>query len=243
MQQHKKRLKDEGKLPEDDPAATASEPSLSESEAFYEVLPEVLQAQARVDDPNAARRKEYDLRSVRGEAPPLTEAERRRFRAANSALGAAVGHVPKLSLSPRNKYSFPNASVNSGDLVAAAGQLRAGLSPQAMEVASRSYNAGMRALVYGSLLAFAGITVGGTAAVRWMDLGSGEELRAKVQATLDPAVHALRAWLAPLKESAEAWIGESTGGAGAAPGEFQSRLKSRYNPTSPVDTAAAAGPR
>lgn len=44
-----------------------------------QVLPEVLQQAARVDVPDAAKRKEYELR-IKGEPPPLTPEERRRYR-------------------------------------------------------------------------------------------------------------------------------------------------------------------
>jgi len=44
-----------------------------------QVLPEVLAAEARVDVPDAARRKEYERR-IKGEPAPLTPAELRKYR-------------------------------------------------------------------------------------------------------------------------------------------------------------------
>ena len=46
---------------------------------WVQVLPEVLAAEARVNAPDAARRKEYERR-IKGEPAPLTPAELRKYR-------------------------------------------------------------------------------------------------------------------------------------------------------------------
>ena len=241
VQQHKKRLVDDGKLSPALPGAVSAEASPSQQQgcsasfdaslSAYDVLPEVLQAQARVDDPHAALRKEFDLR-IRGEPPPIPEAELRRHRGATSALGAAVGHVPRLSLSGRNRYSIPEGAFSGGGgEVALANASYRGLSPHATEVASRGYNAGMRAVVYGSLLAVAVIAVGGTAAVQALEIGGPEDdFRERARAWGAPAAAVVRAWVAPVKAAAEGWVGASGASGPSEPSELQTRLRGRYNP-------------
>jgi hypothetical protein len=46
---------------------------------MYDTLAEVLQQRVRLDDPHALRRKQFDRR-VKGEAPPLSDAEMLRAR-------------------------------------------------------------------------------------------------------------------------------------------------------------------
>ena len=194
------RLMKEGKLPAEgeaskegaEGAAAAGEAGAAQgprqrfedSEHTYDTLAEVLQQRVRLDDPHALRRKQFDRR-VKGEAPPLSEAEMLRARwvggwvggwsgvaatagggatAADSnalgtrslcslllsptslppsclprrskmyALTGAVGHVPRMSMG-RDRFTLPQGA---DDLALSLRQL----SPEAREVASRTYVAG-----------------------------------------------------------------------------------------------------
>lgn len=231
----------EGKLPATPSQSSSSHepPSLADSEAIYQVLPEVLQAQARIDDPNAAKRKEFDVR-IKGEPPPLTEDEFRRYRTTSYAMTAAVGHVPRLSLSGRNRYGIPSRGTAAGgggrDLVL---HTATTLSPEAAEVARRSYVAGVRALVYGSLLGFGLLAAGSTFAVQYFGIGTGADFRERVQGALAPVSDALRARVEPWKARAEQFLkknGDRVEGTGSVDG-LQARLRDRYNPN------AGGGPR
>ncbi|EFN52012.1 expressed protein [Chlorella variabilis] len=215
VQRHHQRLVKEGKLPEEEAkraaAAAAREQAgrpFEHSEHNYEarhgraMLAEVLQQQARVDDPHALRRKQFERR-VKGEPPPLSEVELQRARGKLMALGAAVGHVPRMSMG-RTRWELPAAGAGGGD--AALATIRQ-LSPEAREVASRTYVAGVRALVYGTLLGAVGLAAAGTYAVRSLGIASGEELGERVRAGLAPVPRGMRAWLLPLKQRAEAWLG------------------------------------
>ncbi|KFM26071.1 hypothetical protein F751_6222 [Auxenochlorella protothecoides] len=144
LQRHRDRLVREGAI---DKAVPRSDPK--------SVLPEVLQQQARIDDPHAAQRKAFHRR-VKGSLPPLTPEERYRFRMAGAGPGAGLGHIPRLSLG-RDRFNIPQGS--------GAGQAEApvrALSPEAVEVARRTYVAGLRALVYGTLLGFGALALAGT---------------------------------------------------------------------------------
>lgn len=192
-----------------------------------QVLPEVLQQGARVECPDAARQKEFERR-IKGAPPQLSDAELRKYRSSMHLVGASLAHVPRMSLSGR-RYTMEGLGLQAGELVPGA---RA-LSPQAVEVASRTYVAGVRALVYGSLLGVLGLAAAGTYAVTALDIRSGEDLRQRLQAGLGPASHALKAWITPFKLRAQEWAGDAATAA-AAPdsrhSEFQRRLTDRYNP-------------
>ena len=238
IQEHKRRLIKEGKLNPDNDANSAPSQSFNDSEAAYDTLPEVLQAQARVDAPNAAKRKEYELR-IKGAPEPLTDEERWRYRAASGgAFSAAVGHVPRLSLSGRNRYGIPSSN-STGDL-ALRTPLTHSLSPEAAEVARRSYVAGVRALVYGSLLGVGLIALGGTATAQYIGIGSGQDFREKVQNLMLPLKESLRERVLPWKIKAETWIGtqaaSNNSNGDASPDSLQARLRNRYNPSSNSST-------
>ncbi|KAI3430636.1 hypothetical protein D9Q98_005229 [Chlorella vulgaris] len=211
VQRHRQRLVKQGKL---DPeavardraaaaAAGASQP-FGASEHNYETLAEVLQQQVRVDDPHALRRREYERR-VKGEAPPMSAADLRRARSKLHALGSAVGHVPRMSMG-RDRYMWqPNGGGAAGGDVALSAIRQ--LTPEAQEVASRTYVAGVRALVYGSLLGAVGLAGGVTWAVRSSGISSGQELGERVREAFLPLSANMRGWLLPVKHRAQAWLG------------------------------------
>jgi hypothetical protein len=249
-QQRRQQLEKEGKLP-DQPAPSIKERSLAESEAVYETLPEVLRAQARVDDPQAARRRQFDLRSVKPQPEPPTQEDLRRVRWANQGFGATVGHIPRMSLGGRNRYSLPE-SVNSSSEASIAevalrrpsaggGALGQPVNPHVMEVAQRSYAAGVRALVWGSLLGVAALAVGGSAA--WQALGgagagpSGRPVRDRWTAAMEPRRESVRRWV---HQRVGKWRGMAEGGSATAAGAqgrearaLQAQLQERYNVQSP----------
>ncbi len=247
IQEHKKRLIKEGKLDPNEPSSSSStestEQSFNDSEANYDTLPEVLAAQARVDAPNAAKRREYELRAHKGSPEPLTDEERWRYRAsASAAVTAAVGHVPRLSLSGRNRYGIPlsshKTSTGTGDVALRTRTGVPSLSPEAAELARRSYVASLRALVYGSLLGVGLLAVGGTATAHYLGIGSGQDFREKVQGAMLPIKESLRERIVPWKLKAEAWFGTMNSGNrrsedsndGSSSDGLQARLRNRYNP-------------
>lgn len=123
-------------------------------------------------------------------------------------------------------------------------------------------HAGVRSLVYGSLLGTLGLACGVTWATRSWDIKSGADLGDRMRAGLAPLSDGLRRWLVPFKVSIQAWLaapptGTHDGGSGAAAAavaagggmpadggrqgggataEFSRRLQERYNPKGgPVD--------
>lgn len=77
--------------------------------------------------------------------------------------------------------------------------------------------AGVRALVYGSLLGVIGLAAAVTYATRSLDIKSGEELGDWVREGLGPLSSAARTWMVPVKARLQAWLGP----AAAPPGEVQ----------------------
>ncbi|KAI7839936.1 hypothetical protein COHA_006330 [Chlorella ohadii] len=287
LQRHKQRLVKQGKLPEEPSPtegqeqaaagrqqgaagqAAGSGKGFTSSEAQYEVLAEVLQQQARLDDPQALRRKEYERR-VKGEPPPLSEAELMRARSKLYALGAAVGHVPRMSMGRNRWGAMPAAGGGDGmDLATLSGVRQ--MTPEAREVASRTYVAGVRALVYGSLLGAIGLAAAVTWATRSMDIRSGEDLGDRMRAGLGPLSTGARLWLEPMKARLQGWLGPSPasaseageGGAAAGSGatagrgaeggliaemreggataEFSRRLQQRYNTKKAGESGSSSG--
>ena len=193
-------------------------------------LSEVLQQNARIDDPHAAARQESSRR-VRGGPDPLTPEEVLRYGGRRYAIGAgAIGHIPAITFG-RNRYSLPVPAA-AGGLAAAPRQL----SPEAVETARRIQSSGIRALVYGSLLAAISVAAAGTYAARALDIRSGADFQARAQALSLPLADRLRARVLPLKAAAQAWLGgfrdpgagDNAGSSNTA--EFQRRLSERWNP-------------
>ena len=73
------------------------------------------------------------------------------------------------------------------------------LSPEAIELGRRTYTAGVRALVYGSLLGVAVVAVGVSLAVSALDVKSMEEFRATMQGFGGPAAQQLQSRLLPMR--------------------------------------------
>lgn len=215
--------------------------TFEESIKAFEVLPEVLQQQARLDDPGAAARREI-IRRIRGMPSKLSEAELSKYRSTIYGLSAHVGHVPKMHLG-RNKWHMAAGFSESAPATIS-------LSPEAVETAQRAYSAGVRSMLYGSMLGLLGAAVLGTLAARYMGLSSLQDLRPSP----DSEGSTLQKWLQPYKERIQAYIRPAAAASPADastttrvlsgdtnevyvasqhPGsnsEFAQRLASRYNP-------------
>ena len=94
--------------------------------------------------------------------------------------------------------------------------------------------AGVRALVYGSLLGLGLVAAGSTFAVQYFGIGTGGDFRLGVQEALIPLRDAVRARIEPLKARAEKLLkreGGSSSGSGNGTSALQERLRDRYNPS------------
>ncbi|CAK0786268.1 hypothetical protein CVIRNUC_009481 [Coccomyxa viridis] len=220
IQRHRQRMVNAGHI--EDIARGSFGPkrtqTFEQSAKTFEVLAEVLQQQARVDAADAAQRQMYE-RKVRGELPTLTEAEMQQYRSALYGVAAAVGHVPKLSLSGRHRYGALASASGGG----AAPPREVGTwSPQAQEAARRAYMAGARSLLYGSALGIGGVVLLGTVALRAAGISSPAELRERLQSHAQPLGDSVRETLSPVKARMQAtiqgWLGLSAEGYGQ-PGE------------------------
>ncbi|EIE24794.1 hypothetical protein COCSUDRAFT_65518 [Coccomyxa subellipsoidea C-169] len=233
IQRHRQRLINQGHI--EDIAAGAFGPrrqqTLEQSAQTFEVLAEVLQQQARLDDPTAAARQEYE-RKVRGQLPALTEAEMQRYRSALYGVAAAVGHAPKLSLAGRHRY---------GALYAASGASPPTTvdtpTPQAREAARRAFTAGARSLLYGSALGIGGVVLLSSLALRAMDVRSPADFKLRAQEAANPLAHSLKSSLQPLKgrmqAAAASWFGlevvQEGEGSGQVETEFTRSLSRRLH--------------
>ncbi|KAK9819382.1 hypothetical protein WJX81_005026 [Elliptochloris bilobata] len=228
LQRHAKRLARSGQIKEIAGAylRPRRELTLEESMQTYEVLAEILQQGARIDDPDAAARQEY-VRRVRSELPKLTDAEMAHYRSSLYGV-AAVGHVPKISLG-RNRYGALHAAASAN-----APPPRA-LSPQAREAARRVYTAGVRSLLYGSAVGVAGCLLLAAVAARALDVSAPEELRERLTFAAEPIAGRLQAALLPVKARIQVFFdgfGGDTAGSGASDSQFSralgERLQTRY---------------
>jgi hypothetical protein len=222
VQQRREQLLREGKL---SPGQTevdsadghgADDVELHKSELKYQVLPEVLQAQTRIDEPNAARRKQYELRNLKGGAAPPTEEELRRYRLQHmSALSSFSGAIPRLSLGGRNRYN-PLPTVEMGQDVAGRTQPLVKqvkpLPPEVAEAAKRTFLVGLRALTYGSLLGLGILAFGTTFLIQ----ASGSEpfqrnVRESVRSAVQPLGQKIRQTLQPWRIWAQEKLGVAKG--------------------------------
>lgn len=216
--------------------------TFEESIKAFEVLPEVLQQQARLDDPGAAARREI-IRRIRGMPAKLSEAELLKYRSTIYGVAAHVGHVPRMHLG-RNKWHMAAAF---GDNAPAA----IPLSPEAVENARRAYSAGVRSMLYGSMLGLLGAAVLGTLAARYFGFSSFQDLKpspdpngtALIQRWMQPYKERIQAYTTPAAgsqlsagsdaNSASLLTGDTTEKVSQKPGsnsEFAQRLARRYNP-------------
>jgi hypothetical protein len=218
VQQRREQMLREGKLSpghqDNADAHGADDNELHKSEITYQVLPEVLQAQTRIDEPNAARRKQYELRNLKGRAAPPTEEELRRYRFQHmSALSSFSGAIPRLSLGGRNRYNpLPTFETGHGQDVAertkAALKPLKPLPPEVAEAAKRTFLVGLRALTYGSLLGFGLLAFGTTFLIQT----SGSErfqsnVRESVRSAVQPLGQNIRRTLQPWRIWAQEKLG------------------------------------
>lgn len=101
--------------------------------------------------------------------------------------------------------------------------------------------AGVRALVYGSLLGLGLLAIGGTATAQYLGIGSGQDFREKVQNMMLPVKESLREGVVPWKIKAKAWIGtmRSTNNSDTSNSDgLQARLRNRYNPSASSNSSA-----
>ncbi len=172
IQRLRSKLIKEGKIKaEDGPATIRREMSLAESAKAYEVVPEILGQGARIDDPHAAAKREFQRRR-KAQLPPLSAAELEAYTTRTALKSDPLsGMVPRVDLR-RNRYN-----------AAALYQQQAGtmmhrpLPPEVQEVAGRAYNASMRAAGYGSLLALTGVALATAYTLQQHDIRDTHALR------------------------------------------------------------------
>ncbi|KAK9811349.1 hypothetical protein WJX72_002241 [[Myrmecia] bisecta] len=245
LQRHRSRLVKSGKI--EDTAGANLRPrrqkTFEESIHAFEMLPEVLQQQARLDDPGAAARQEF-IRKIRGMPTQLTEAEMRQYRSTVYGVAAAVGHIPRMGF---GRYRYHLAA--SAQASAPPPPVQVGRVPiEVLEASRRAYTAGVRSLVYGSLLGAFGVAVTATAAAQVMGIQSGADIRFRAQEAAEPIAAAMKGYLIPFKERLQQFGASLGPEASAAEGatvrreetaEFARRLSSKYNPRyqgEPTDT-------
>lgn len=210
VQEHRQKLLKEGKISSQGSDADAvvaastrststSNIQLQESEKLYEVNPEILQAQARVEDPNAARKRRFgEVRNVKPWPDPPTQEEIHRAQwGMLSSFGMGMARVPRMSLGGRHRFSparwdeMPSQPIHH-------------ITPESLEVSQRSFTAGMRAFAWGSFLGFSLLGIGGVIAwkvwndARSTDSSSGgqwaEEWRARIQRAFAPRKEEWQRW-------------------------------------------------
>lgn len=122
--------------------------TLSESAKAYEVEPSILGANARIDDPTAAAKREFERRR-KASLPQLSAEEVAQHTRLTALRGDIVGAVPRVDLR-RNRYNVA--------ALYEAGAAAPPVSPIVHEAAGRAYTASLRAVGYGSLLTLTSIT-------------------------------------------------------------------------------------
>ena len=124
-------------------SASASAAARGRSQGAFEVGMEILQQQARIDDPDAWVRKQRSYR-VRGEAPMPSDGETMRARRQIRAWGQPLGHMTALSMSGRGRFHVPRGQKYEYAMRVAE------VPSEGQEAAQRAYRAGVRALLYGT---------------------------------------------------------------------------------------------
>ncbi|KAK9824804.1 hypothetical protein WJX74_010201 [Apatococcus lobatus] len=147
LQRHHSRLVNAGRL--EQMAGANLRPrrmrTFEESVVAFEVLPEVLQQQARIEDPTAASRREF-VKKIRGMPSRLTDAEMLQYRSTVYGVASTVGHIPRMHMG-RHRWTAGMEAAQAGR----AGMLQ--LPPEALEAGQRVTSAGARSAVYGTMLA------------------------------------------------------------------------------------------
>jgi len=204
----------------DEEAASNGEGDRLHSERHFEVGMEILQQQARIHDPNAAARKEYDRR-VKGAPAGLSPEELRKYRLAATSVAGMSPAVPRMSRRQHYGHVFPQNS--------AASQLATrGLSPEAQELAQRTYATGVRSLIYGSLLGAIGATflVGFT--LHTWEIHSKEDAKRVLEGWTAPLADRMRERFSGMAGTMQGYFGggglASREGGPAEDSEFARRL-------------------
>lgn len=150
--------------------------TFEESVRVFEVLPEVLQQQARIDAPDAAKRREY-VRRIKAGLPELSPSEMQQYRSVVYGVAAAVGHVPRMTFGRNRYYDAYHDAISTPEPAAAPLQW----SAQAREAGRRAQALGTRAFVYGSALGVLAAALAGTLAYRSVGIAPGEPLQEGLQ--------------------------------------------------------------
>lgn len=218
-------------------SASASASARGRSQGAFEVGMEILQQQARIDDPDAWARKQRSYR-VRGEAPMPSDGETMRARRQIRAWGQPLGHMTALSMSGRGRFHVPRGQKYEYAMRVAE------VPSEGQEAAQRAFRASLRALLYGSALGCVGLVVGVSAAAHFSGIRSVEDLQGVMKAAFEPLAADCSRWVAPLKGhlEASAKLYAFPAGAGAAgpqeKSEFSKRLAAKFGPGS----SPSAGP-
>eukprot|EP00892_Ulva_mutabilis_P009141 jgi/Ulvmu1/659/UM010_0030.1 len=222
----RRRLIDQGRFTEDYLGADAFTALRQSPDDVSPVLMEVLQASARMDVPNAARHRIWELRKRAG-LPPLPEAELARA-VRQLRLGSAALLVPaELSLSTRQSWRTARASApgnaagalpppsdyrrsSAAGGVARGGRAhvgehpaalqRAALSPEQQLLADRQAAVALRSAAYGTMAGVAALGLGATAFAASCGVWSVEDaqgaLRRWGRSWRDPIRAAVLPWAA-----------------------------------------------
>lgn len=207
VQERRQKLMQDGKLRQEEerkqlPSSeeTIDNDNFAESQKLYDVNPEILQAQARIDDPHAFRRRRFDeIRNVKARPEPPSQEDIQKARLAGSAgFGFGFSHVPKMSLAGRNRFAVAEVDSSAGAAMTALQHV----SSESIEISKRGYATGMRALAWGSFLGFSLLALGGLATVKWMvnigDAGGLEvegDFKTRVAAAMAPRREEFRSWI------------------------------------------------
>eukprot|EP00884_Botryococcus_braunii_P008535 jgi/Botrbrau1/17683/Bobra.0166s0107.1 len=212
LARHRSRMVSEGRL--EDIAGANLRPrrhlTLEESVQMFEVLPEVLQQQTRVDDPNAVNRKEI-VRRIRAQLPKLTEEEAWRYRTSMYGVAGLLGSaVPQVRLGRDRYWRAYQAAISLSKTA------QGPVSPAATELAARSVATGARSLMYGTGIAIIGTSLLTVSLLRYAEVSGTADLRDKLRQSLQPLAADMAARLEPFKEQVQG-VFDSFGISSAAP--------------------------
>jgi len=227
IQRHRARLVGRGLL--DDAGGEAwllpkRGQTLAESEKTFEVLAEVLAAEARLDAPRAAadaHRGPVRRHGFAARRPAAEEDPGARAAAAAAGYGASALVLPRLP--PRNRY-WDSLARDGG---AGAGPPAAPSHPAVADAARRVSATASRAGAYGVGAALAGAALSALAIAHWA--ADGTRATAAAASVEAAAVAAL----APVAASARAALGGVSRGNGEFTGQLGRRLERRLGGRAP----------